>query len=234
MHPEWMNVLPRVGVSWDPAGDGRTSIRAGYGMNSDFIAGQFFFDAAGRPALRPRAAPDAHELSTIRGARSAEPTPTRPRSAPTCRSRRPRCSSRCRTISTRRASTAGTSGCSGRSATNMAVSATYLGNHMMNVWGDVTGNPGHVPAGRVADRPVHAQDADRTAVVRQLLEAPLDLRRELTQADPGGRAIHRVPRLGDRSRLAALPRPAAVGAAADGERDHRHRQLHGVSRAGGW
>ena len=26
---------------------------------------------------------------------------------------------------------------------NMAVSATYLGNHMMNVWGVVDGQPGH-------------------------------------------------------------------------------------------
>ena len=39
MNPDWMNIQPRVGVSWDPSGDGRTSVRAGYGMNGDFIAG---------------------------------------------------------------------------------------------------------------------------------------------------------------------------------------------------
>ena len=44
-----MNFQPRVGVSWDPKGDGRTSVRAGYGMNGDFVAGQFFFDASQAP-----------------------------------------------------------------------------------------------------------------------------------------------------------------------------------------
>ena len=41
----WMNFQPRVGVSWDPNGDGKTSVRAGYGLSGDFVAGQFFTDA---------------------------------------------------------------------------------------------------------------------------------------------------------------------------------------------
>ena len=49
MYTEWLNIQPRVGVSWDPTGDGRTSVRAGYGMNSNFIAGEFYFDAAQAP-----------------------------------------------------------------------------------------------------------------------------------------------------------------------------------------
>ncbi len=49
MYAEWANVQPRVGIAWDPKGDGRTSVRAGYGMNSNFIAGEFYFDAAQAP-----------------------------------------------------------------------------------------------------------------------------------------------------------------------------------------
>ena len=49
--PHWLNVQPRVGVSWDPNGDGRMSVRAGYGLNSDFVTGQFFFDSAQAPPL---------------------------------------------------------------------------------------------------------------------------------------------------------------------------------------
>ena len=44
-----LNFAPRVGVAWDPAGDGRMSIRAGYGMNSEFVNGQFFINAANAP-----------------------------------------------------------------------------------------------------------------------------------------------------------------------------------------
>ena len=76
MYTEWMNVQPRVGISWDPKGDGRTSVRAGYGMNSNFIAGEFYFDAAQAPpfGLEQRLINPAPSRSTIRGARPAGPT----------------------------------------------------------------------------------------------------------------------------------------------------------------
>ena len=32
VHTDWNNVAPRLGLAWDPRGDGRTSIRAGFGI----------------------------------------------------------------------------------------------------------------------------------------------------------------------------------------------------------
>ena len=33
---------PRVGLAWDPKGDGKMSVRAGYGLSYDFVNAQFF------------------------------------------------------------------------------------------------------------------------------------------------------------------------------------------------
>ncbi len=37
----WGNFAPRVGLAWDPKGDGRMTIRASWGMAYDFVNGQF-------------------------------------------------------------------------------------------------------------------------------------------------------------------------------------------------
>src|SRR5688572_26574245 len=49
MHTVWSNIAPRVGLAWDLNGDGRMSLRAGYAMNSEFVNGQFFINAANAP-----------------------------------------------------------------------------------------------------------------------------------------------------------------------------------------
>ena len=36
IQPDYMNLAPRVGIAWDPFGDGKTSIRAGYSMFFNF------------------------------------------------------------------------------------------------------------------------------------------------------------------------------------------------------
>ena len=166
--------------------------------------------------------------------RPDQPVPGRRWAAPTTRTTPPctRSSSRCPTTSRRRATTAGTSRFQRQVGDNMAFSATYLGNHMVNVWGDVDGNPGVIPRGRDADRPVHAQPAGRRhADVRQLLDGSARSPPGAQSAESGSRAVLRVPRLGHRCGLAGLPRPAAVVPAPVGGRGHDQRQLHRSRRA---
>ena len=37
MESQWKNLEPRIGIAWDPAGDGKTAIRVGGGIAQDFI-----------------------------------------------------------------------------------------------------------------------------------------------------------------------------------------------------
>ena len=55
---------------------------------------------------------------------------------------------------------------------NMGVSATYLGNYLMNVWGDVTGNPGIIPAGAPATGPCTLATRPRQPARRRSRTAP--------------------------------------------------------------
>ena len=48
-HKSWTNIGPRVGMSWDPTGTGRTSVRASYGRGFDFVSGGFYINEANAP-----------------------------------------------------------------------------------------------------------------------------------------------------------------------------------------
>ena len=71
---------------------------------------------------------------------------------------------------------------------NMALSANYLGNFLTNVWGDVTGNPGVLPAGLASPTsPCTLKNPAApggTQTYPNCSTAPIDVRRELTQKDP--------------------------------------------------
>ena len=49
MPADWKNIGPRVGVAWDPVGDGRTSVRASYGKSFEFVDGQFHLNTSVAP-----------------------------------------------------------------------------------------------------------------------------------------------------------------------------------------
>jgi hypothetical protein len=49
MPTDWNNIGPRVGVAWDPVGDGKTSVRASYGKSFEFVDGQFHLNTSVAP-----------------------------------------------------------------------------------------------------------------------------------------------------------------------------------------
>ena len=49
MQTQWGNFGPRVGVAWDPNGDGKTSVRASYGRSYEFVNAQFHLNTSVAP-----------------------------------------------------------------------------------------------------------------------------------------------------------------------------------------
>jgi hypothetical protein len=49
MLTDWNNLGPRVGLAWDPLGDGKTSVRASYGKAFEFVNGQFHLNTSVAP-----------------------------------------------------------------------------------------------------------------------------------------------------------------------------------------
>ena len=190
MYTEWLNFQPRVGIAWDPKGDGRTSVRAGYGMNSNFIAGEFYFDSAQAPPfgleqrlinLAPRSLDDPWRV-----AGRANPYPLSGGSV----QQFPPYSLLLMVpydLETTRVHS-WNFGVQQQLGENMGVSASYLGNRLANVWGDVTGNPGVLPAGLASPTsPCTLRNPAApggTQTYPNCSAAPIDVRREITQANP--------------------------------------------------
>jgi hypothetical protein len=49
LHKQWGNLAPRLGLAWDPRGDGRMAVRASYGKAYDFVNAQFHLNTSNAP-----------------------------------------------------------------------------------------------------------------------------------------------------------------------------------------
>jgi hypothetical protein len=192
MHTVWSNITPRVGVAWDPNADGRMSIRAGYGMNSEFVNGQFFINAANAPPwgsevrlTRPNIGP-FNDPFTGSGVTNVFPitfdanAPFSPNgpfiSFPS-------------DLETTRVHNWNVS-VQRQVGSDMALSVSYLGNYTTNLWDVVTGNPGTIPGGNPAAPCTLRLPTGATQTFTPCSSAALDLRREISQSDPAvGRFI---------------------------------------------
>ncbi len=180
MKTVWSNIAPRVGVAWDPKGDGRTSVRAGYGMTGDFVTGQFFFDSRSAPpfGLEQRLTGSLFDDPWGSVGR-ANPYPISAGSYPWSAALYPLFITVPYDIKTTRNHTWNIS-VQRQFGENTGLSVTYLGNHLFNVWGVVDGNPALVSsAGATAAAPCTAGGQTFANCTNSL-----DQRRELSLVNP--------------------------------------------------
>jgi len=187
MKTVWSNIAPRAGVSWDPKGDGRTSLRAGYGLTGDFVTGQFFFDSRSAPPFGLEQRLTGTLLDDPWGAVGrTNPYPISVGGAdyPYSAALYPLFISMPYDIKTTRNHSWNVA-FQRQVGDNMAFSTTYLGNHMVNMWGVVDGNPGVIPAGATPTGSCTLKlPTGGTQTFTDCSTASLDLRRELSQLNP--------------------------------------------------
>jgi hypothetical protein len=189
MKTVWSNIAPRVGLSWDPGGDGRTSLRAGYGLTADFVTGQFFFDSRSAPPFGLEQRFQGTILDDPWGAVGrTNPFPVDVGGAnyPYNQALYSLFISLPNDLKTTR-NHSWNLAYQQQVGDNLAYSATYLGNRLVNMWGDVTGNPGVLPPGvtNPAGPCTLALPGGASQTFANCSAAnTLDLRRELSQLNP--------------------------------------------------
>ena len=150
MRRQWGNVAPRVGVSWDPNGDGKSSLRAGYGITSDFVTGQFLFDSRSAPPNGLEQRLVGSQLDDPWGSVGrTNPFPVDFNNYPYNLALYSLYISIPYDLKTTR-NHAWNVAYQRQVGNEMAVSATYIGTHMIHMWGAVDGNPGVAPATPIA------------------------------------------------------------------------------------
>ncbi len=192
MRTDWLNVAPRVGVAWDPSGDGRMSIRGGYGMNGEFVNDQFFINAANAPPwgsevrlTRPGIGPFDNVFA---GSGVTNPFPITFDANAAFSPNGPFVSTPSDLDTTR--VHAWNVSVQRQFGDNIAVSVTYLGNRTNALWDVVTGNPGTIPGGGSPTGPCTINTLTGPTTVANCSAASLDSRRAITQLNPAiGRFI---------------------------------------------
>ena len=187
MRTVWSNVAPRVGIAWDPRGDGRTAVRAGYGMTGDFVTGQVFIETQTGPPFGLETRVVGTRLDDPWGAAGrTNPYPVNPdRSLYDWNLvQYALLTSLSYDLKTMRNHSWNVA-LQQQVGDDMAFSATYMGNHMINVWGIVDGNPATIPGGGSATAPCTLRlPGGGSQTFANCSTANLDLRRELSQSNP--------------------------------------------------
>ena len=187
MNTVWSNIAPRVGISWNPRADGRTAVRAGYGMTGDFVTGQVFIETQTGPPFGLETRVVNTRLDDPWGAAGrVNPYPVSPDRGQFNWDlvQYALLTSLDHDLKTMRNHSWNVA-VQQQVGENMALSATYMGNRMMNIWGIVDGNPGTIPAGASPTGPCTlALPTGGTQTFANCSTANLDLRRELSQLNP--------------------------------------------------
>jgi hypothetical protein len=189
MNVVWSNFAPRVGIAWDPKADGRTSIRAGYGLTGDFVTGQFFFDSRSAPPFGLEQRLTGSLLDDPWGSvgrTNPYPVPIGGPDYPYSAALYSLFISMPEDIKTTRNHSWNVA-YQQQVGNDTAFSVTYLGNRMVNMWGVVDGNPSVLPPGVTNPTgPCTLKLPNGSSQTFPNCSAAnlLDLRRELSQSDP--------------------------------------------------
>ena len=189
---KWATFTPRVAMAWDPAGDGKMSVRAGYGLGSEFVNAQFFINTAlappwgselrlNAPAIGPFENPflgtgvpnifpitfDRNAPFSLNGSYLVPPSDLDTTKVHSW------------DFSVQR-----------QFGADMAVSVSYIGRKTLNLWNVVTGNPGVIPGGGSPTGPCTVNTVNGPQTFANCSTSSVDARRELTQVNPQtGRSI---------------------------------------------
>ncbi len=197
MNKKWTNFAPRIAAAFDPRGDGRTTIRAGYSLGYDFVNGQYHLNTSVAPPwgaeVRLTNVPMDNPYATFRG---GNPFPRVFSASTTFPGFGSFLAVDPDTDNTRQHSWNVVY--QRQLGSNMLVSASYIGSHTSNLWNMKALNPGvflgtgpcTLPLAIPPNQPVCSTDANLNARRVLSLENPNEAQfiGHLDQHDPSGRA----------------------------------------------